>query len=231
MQQISLIQEVQEVQEAQDDDIVCVQEVAAKTKKEPTATQKMIAERFIIARKSSGFKTEKHAILRFGLKNEKVISQIENLHRLPTIEFVIRAANAYGVSADYLLGLSEDDDRSSDVATRSAIFRQNQKMVEMFSEVLSKTSYDYAKVVGDETIKLLADTAEALYLKFTRFCQLNPEFENMRGGAPVQHLMLSIIPTVKRVKKRIHDRETIIELHNKQLNTLVQRQLFGGENG
>jgi len=228
MQQISLIQEAQE---AQDDDIVCVQEVAAKIKKEPTATQKMIAERFVITRKSSGFKTEKDAILRFGLKNEKVISQIENLHRLPTIEFVIRASNAYGVSADYLLGLSEDDDRSSDVATRSAIFRQNQKMVEMFSDILSKTSYDYAKVVGDETIKLLADTAEALYIKFTRFCQLNPEFENMRGGAPVQHLMLSIIPTVKRVKKRIHDRESIIELHNKQLNTLVQRQLFGVTNG
>lgn len=228
MQQISLIQEAQE---AQDDDIVCVQEVAAKIKKEPTATQKMIAERFVIARKSSGFKTEKDAILRFGLKNEKVISQIENLHRLPTLEFVIRASNAYGVSADYLLGLSEDDDRSSDVATRSAIFRQNQKMVEMFSDILSKTSYDYAKVVGDETIKLLADTAEALYVKFTRFCQLNPEFENMRGGAPVQHLMLSIIPTVKRVKKRIHDRESIIELHNKQLNTLVQRQLFGVTNG
>lgn len=207
---------------------------SAKTKtlpKPPTPAQLMIAERFKLARNLSGFETEKDAILRMGLKNPKVISQIENCHRQPTLYFVIRAAEAYGVSADFLLGMSEDDDRSSDIATRSVIFKQNKKMVEMFAGVLSKTTYDYAKNVGDETTKQLADTAEALYIKFTRFCQLNPEFENMRGGAPVQHLILSLMPTVKRIKKRIEERDNLIASHNQQLSNLVQRQLFGVANG
>ena len=206
----------------------------AKTKtlpKPPTTAQLMIAERFKLARTLSGFETEKDAIIRMGLKNPKVISQIENCHRQPTLYFVIRAAEAYGVSADFLLGMSEDDDRSSDIATRSVILKQNTKMVEMFAGILSKTTYDYAKNVGDETTQQLAETAEALYVKFTRFCQLNPEFENMRGGAPVQHLILSLMPTVKRIKKRLEARDNLIALHNQQLSNLVQRQLFGVANG
>lgn len=199
--------------------------------KPPTPAQLMIAARFRQARDLSGFKSEKEATIRMGLRNPKVISQIENCHRQPTLYFVIRAAEAYGVSADFLLGMSEDDDRSSDIATRSVILKQNTKMVEMFAGILSKTTYDYAKNVGDETTQQLAETAEALYVKFTRFCQLNPEFENMRGGAPVQHLILSLMPTVKRIKKRLEARDNLIALHNQQLNHLVQRQLFGGNNG
>lgn len=199
--------------------------------KPPTPAQLMIAARFRQARDLSGFESEKEATIRMGLRNPKVISQIENCHRQPTLYFVIRAAEAYGVSADFLLGMSEDDDRSSDIATRSVILKQNTKMVEMFADILSKTTYDYAKNVGDETTQQLAETAEALYVKFTRFCQLNPEFENMRGGAPVQHLILSLMPTVKRIKKRIEARDNLITLHNQQLNHLVQRQLFGGGNG
>jgi hypothetical protein len=53
----------------------------------------------------------------------------------------------------------------------------------------------------------------------------------MRGGAPVQHLILSLMPTVKRIKKRLEARDNLIALHNQQLNHLVQRQLFGAANG
>jgi len=221
MQQSSFLNEENE----QEEEMIFVPEVTTKVKKEPTTTQVMIAERFVLARRLSGLK-ENDAIIKMGLKNPKVISQIENLHRLPTLHFVIRAANAYGVSTDYLLGLSEDDDRSSDIATRSAILRQNQKMIDVFAQVLSKTTYDYAKNVGDNTTRQLVDMTEMLYQKFSRFCELNPSFLDMRGGAPVQQIMLSLMPVVRRSKKRLDERDKLLDLHNQQIEDIVQRKLF-----
>lgn len=224
MSQMSLLQKDAQ-QQNNEDDLVYTQDENTR-KKEPTETQRMIAARFKLARELSGL-TEANAVIRMGLRNPKVISQIENLHRLPTIHFVIRASNAYGVSADYLLGLSDDDDSSSGVATRAAIMRQNEKMVGMFANILSKTSYDYARTVGDGAIKQIVLANEALHLKFNRFCELNPQFLDMRGGAPVQELILTIVPLAKCIKKRLSDRDKLIELHNNQIEHLVQRQLEG----
>lgn len=222
MSQMSLLsKKAQEINN--EDDMVYTQDDMQKTKKEPTETQRMIAERFRLARNLSGL-TEQDAIIRMGLKNPKVISQIENCHRLPTLHFVIRASNAYGVSADYLLGLSEDDDASSGIASSSAIFRQNHKMATMIADVLSKTSYEYGRIVGDNKTRELVDNTEKLYSKFNRFRDLNPEFLDMRGGAPIQDLILAIVPIAKCIKKRLDDRDKLVELHNEQIKHIVQRK-------
>lgn len=196
-----------------------------KHKKEPTHSQLMIADRFKKARSLSGL-TEKDAISRMGLKNPKVISQIENCHRQPTLAFLIRAANAYGVSADYLLGLSEDDDRSSDIATRSAIMRQNERVGNIIAVALSKTTFDYAKAVGDQSIKSLIAISETLCEKLKRFCELNPEFEDMKGGAPVQKLIVEITPIININKRKLEEREGLLELGTQQLEQCVQQVLF-----
>lgn len=199
-----------------------------KHKKETTPAQLMIAERFKKARALSGL-TEKDAISRMGLKNPKVISQIENCHRQPTLAFLIRAANAYGVSSDYLLGLSEDDDRSSDIATRSAIMRQNERAVSAIAKVLSQTTYDYAKAVGDESVKNLVNLSESLCQKIKRFCELNPDFDDMKGGASVQSLIIEITPVININKRKIEEREGIIELCTQQMEHGLQKVLFSKE--
>lgn len=203
-----------------------VPECAKSPRKEPTQTMLMIARRFKKARDLSGLAQEK-AIVKMGFHNKKVISQVENAHRLPTLHFLIRAANAYGVPTDYLLGLSDDDDSSSTIAAQAAIFRQNENMVKIFAGLLSKTSYEYAKAVGDNTTKIMTDTVEELYIKFNRFTELNSEFLDMRGGAPVQNLMLGLMPLVRQVRKKLHDRDRLIDLHQQQLDHVAQRQLFG----
>ena len=193
----------------------------------------LIASRFVLARKLSGFKNVKDAIVKMGLKNEKVIMQIEHCHRMPTLSFVIRAANAYGVSADYLLGLSEDDDRSSDIAMRAAIFRQNKQLTDMLLTTLSNTTYHYAKTIGDSSVKQLAELTEKLHQNFNRFCELNPDFEDMRGGAPILNTIKALPPLLKSIKKRIAEKEYLISLHNQQLEHLMQQklQLIEVENG
>lgn len=223
MSQLSLLQE--QNKDEKDVEDVADNECLKPIKKEPTYTQLMIAKRFRLARDLSGYKTEAQAIERMGFSNPKVISQIENCHRLPTLHFVIRASNAYGVSTDYLLGLSEDDDPSSSIPATSAIFRQNQKVLNMIGNVLSKTSYSYAKTCGEQTTKALIDKIDLLYSRFNRFKELNPEFLDMRGGAPIQDSILGVLPLARTVKKRIEEKEKLIELHNEQLEHILQRKL------
>lgn len=222
MSQLSFLQEAQDTENVNEHDEV---EYLKPIKKQPTYTQLMIAKRFRLARDLSGYKTEAQAIERMGFSNPKVISQIENCHRLPTLHFVIRASNAYGVSTDYLLGLSEDDDPSSSIPATSAIFRQNQKVLNMIGNVLSKTSYSYAKTCGEQTTKALIDKIDLLYSRFNRFKELNPEFLDMRGGAPIQDSILGVLPLARSVKKRIEEKEKLIELHNEQLEHILQRKL------
>ena len=223
MAQLSFLQE--QNKDEKDVENVADNECLKPIKKEPTYTQLMIAKRFRLARDLSGYKTEAQAIERMGFSNPKVISQIENCHRLPTLHFVIRASNAYGVSTDYLLGLSEDDDPSSSIPATSAIFRQNQKVLSMIGNVLAKTSYSYAKTCGEQTTKALIDKIDLLYSRFNRFKELNPEFLDMRGGAPIQDSILGVLPLARSVKKRIEEKEKLIELHNEQLEHILQRKL------
>jgi transcriptional regulator with XRE-family HTH domain len=228
MSQLELIEDTEDAQESEQE--LLTPECAKKPRKEPTQTMLMIAARFKKARFLTGM-TEEESIVKMGFHNKKVISQIENAHRSPTLHFLIRAANAYGVSADYLLGLSEDEDSSSSIAAQAAIFRQNENMVKVFAELLTKTSYNYAKTVGDDTAEKMTDVAESLFTKFNRFVELNPQFLDMRGGAPVQSLMLTLMPLVRKAKKKINDRQKLIDLHQQQLGHAAQRQLFGGANG
>ena len=195
-----------------------------KNKKTTDPMYVMIAKRFRLSRDLSSL-TEKEAIKTMGLTNPKVISQIENCHRLPTIKQLAAARNAYGVNCDYLLGFTDDDDPTSTIPTVSAIFNQNQKVLNMIGNVLAKTSYSYARVVGDQTIKDLVDKISVLNEKYKRFKELNPDFEDMRGGASFENCMLGILPLARSVKKRIEEKEKLIELHNEQLEHILQRKL------
>ncbi|TQC94694.1 helix-turn-helix transcriptional regulator [Moraxellaceae bacterium AER2_44_116] len=210
--------------------VVAIVEENKKPRKEPTEFEKMVAERFVKARNLNGLKPQEAAI-KMRIRNKKVLSQIENAHRLPTNKMLVIAANAYGVSADFLLGMSEDDDRSSSIATRAAIDRQLEAKFNIVKKVLADTTYDYAKAVNDFTVREMVNVVEEVCLKFNRFCELNPIFLDMRAGAPVQDLMLTLMPLTRKVKNDIQKREGLIDLHNQQLDSLVQRQLFGVING
>jgi hypothetical protein len=91
--------------------------------------------------------------------------------------------------------------------------------------VLAKTSYSYAKTCGEQTTKALIDKIDLLYSRFNRFKELNPEFLDMRGGAPIQDSILGVLPLARTVKKRIEEKEKLIELHNEQLEHILQRKL------
>lgn len=234
--QLDLNIEDQAAQCAEEAELLAQEIVAAiveenkKPRKEPTEFEKMVAERFVKARNLNGLKPHE-AALKMRIRNKKVLSQIENAHRLPTNKMLVIAANAYGVSADFLLGMSEDDDRSSSIATRAAIDRQLEAKFNIVKKVLADTTYDYAKAVNDFTVREMVNVVEEVCLKFNRFCELNPIFLDMRAGAPVQDLMLTLMPLTRKVKKDIEKREGLIDLHNQQLDSLVQRQLFGAMNG
>jgi len=234
--QLDLNIEDQAAQCAEEAELLAQEIVAAiveenkKPRKEPTEFEKMVAERFVKARNLNGLKPHE-AALKMRIRNKKVLSQIENAHRLPTNKMLVIAANAYGVSADFLLGMSEDDDRSSSIATRAAIDRQLEAKFNIVKKVLADTTYDYAKAVNDFTVREMVNVVEEVCLKFNRFCELNPIFLDMRAGAPVQDLMLTLMPLTRKVKNDIQKREGLIDLHNQQLDSLVQRQLFGAMNG
>lgn len=63
-----------------------------------------LANRLSTARMYAGFRTQTAAAVEMGVNRQR-ISQWELGRRVPTLEYLRRAAAVYGVSADWLLGL------------------------------------------------------------------------------------------------------------------------------
>jgi hypothetical protein len=47
----------------------------------------------------------------------------------------------------------------------------------------------------------------------------------MRGGAPILNTIKALPPLLKSIKKRIAEKEYLINLHNQQLEHLMQQKL------
>ena len=154
------------------------------------ALRKVVAERFVQARELNGM-TQTDASRLMGYTKSSQLSLWEHGNRLPPIDRMIIASLVYGVSLDFLFGLSDEPERDPQFAARMALTRTMEDRLRAHSDriaeslmVLSKQSSAIHAGLVKEVVAKCGELTGAV----RRFVQLNAEeFEGMPGGATLMH--------------------------------------------
>jgi len=131
-----------------------------------------------------------------GYRNPSKLSKVErayDTHSVP-LWLIERAAKLYDVSIDFLFGRSDDFETSS----RMYVERETAQWVFQAWETARKRDMQIVhglinriEHIGQATLQLYSAGGQ-LQTAMQRFVELNPEFENMRGGAR----MLAAVNTI-----------------------------------
>ena len=109
--------------------------------------------------------SQRHAAAELGI-SQALLSHYENNAREPKLEFVIKACDYYGVSADYILGRSKDRTTQTlplphgcDSAPRlvSAVCYIFEKLDELSDPTLYAKAMDYLALPAENVAALLQD--------------------------------------------------------------------------
>lgn len=144
----------------------------------------------------------------FGYANSTQLSLIESCAR-PTPNdwrFLKQAAVVYGVSVDWLLGLSPNMEPDAKVAHQYALLRTTEGIVNGFITQLTTAMIQAAREtqpVAEDLQRVVADV-DSMIARFDRFAA-QEAFEDMPGGAPVaaavQRLSSGVAPLRAKLKK------------------------------
>ena len=167
-------------------------------------------ERMREARVMAGF-TKVDASTLLGYANTSMIAKIESVQ--PTnrkelsIELLIKASKAYGVSIDYLLGVSDYPERDPETVEQMAVYAAIQTNLKVASVSLMHFIIDktHDQLHSSKTQSVIADSLELCNL-FDRVRELNqPVFdEDIRGGA-------NLISQVTKTRKQLTAAKNALE--------------------
>ena len=146
---------------------------------------KTIAARFVTARELNGF-SQTDASAKLGYKKSGQLSQIESGKKQPPMALLVRAAEVYRVSTDYLLGVSDEPDRDPKLAVRLHVLKAWESILGDAAQKLCDSAITATKNMGDnwQVAQAYLDEGERLLSAFRAFQRLNAEaFDDMRGGA------------------------------------------------
>ena len=138
-----------------------------------------ICRRLILARKLNHL-DQREAAKTLGYSNSSQLSKIEAGQASVSREFIVRAAIAYGVSADYLLGLSNEPERDPRTAEQVAVLRSVQGAVEQnvaaMVTVLLKNAGEVAPLRSH--LESLTQRISQLQEAYDKVCRKNEAFQN-----------------------------------------------------
>lgn len=147
--------------------------------------RKAIGLRFIAARELCGL-GQTEAALSLGYANSTQLSLVERGARMPPVAVIIRAATVYGVSVDFLVGLSNEPERDAFAASRNGAFRRMQHLLEVNARAVADVLLETAR--GDTATELrsirFVSEIEALLNGIDAFQASNSDiFDELRSGA------------------------------------------------
>lgn len=177
------------------------------------ALRKVVAERFVQARALNEL-SQTDAAIRMGYKKSTQLSLWEKGHRLPPIDRMIIVALVYGVSLDYLYGLSDDAERDQQFAARETMTRLMQDQLRGHAERIAESLVAFSKTGGINilTIKALVARASEAATSMRRFASLNAKkFDNMAGSATVMHACVSLEALVREASSMVSRAEGMAE--------------------
>lgn len=177
------------------------------------ALRKVVAGRFVQARELNGM-SQTEASERMGYEKSTQLSLWEHGVRLPPIDRMIVAALVYGVSLDYLYGLSDEPERDQHDAVRRALARNMEDQLRSHADRIAASMLAFSKHGGMNvmTVKSLVVRASEAAKAVRRFSELNAKkFDNMPGGATVLHACVALEALVREATTMVQRAEGIAE--------------------
>lgn len=185
---------------------------------EDESTERLMRERLVIARNLNGL-DQKQGAEALGYRNSSQLSKVESGDSpFPKI-LLRRAAYAYGVSSDWLLGLSNEPERDSHLASEMAVMRAVREAVVANTSLVTRQMLDLAGEqlpLGNNVRSILIAAHQAI-ATFDRSCRNNDYFnDEVRGGATLARAMDELQEVVIGVEKAIARREAIAQARVQQ---------------
>lgn len=180
---------------------------------ENDALRKIVGRRFKLARDLSGLSQE-DAAQRLDYTNSTQLSLAEKGDRLPPLAKIIKASEVYGVSIDYLTGVSDEPERDPRMADRMAAMRKVSSVMDraamaIVTAVLSNES-SAPSIVSTKRLVSLSEAAiqsvEAL-----RASNLSVFDQDLRGAATVLRVMDELQAAVMQSKQVLIRHDQVIE--------------------
>ncbi|MDQ7981888.1 helix-turn-helix domain-containing protein [Paraburkholderia sp. SARCC-3016] len=177
-------------------------------------TEKLMRERLIVARNLNSL-DQKEAAAKLGYKNSSQLSKVEN-GEAPLPKSLLRKASlAYGVSADWLLGLSNEPERDPHIAGEMAVMRSvNAAVIEHTQNVTAVM----LRIAGDQLpleahLRTLLDSARRATESFEKVCRMNSTFnDDIRGGASLQRDIDDLLEATVSVDQFLSRRANLTEI-------------------
>lgn len=177
-------------------------------------TEKLMRERLIVARNLNSL-DQKEAAAKLGYKNSSQLSKVEN-GEAPLPKSLLRKASlAYGVSADWLLGLSNEPERDPQIAGQMAVMRAVHAGIvehtQNVTAVMLRLASDQLPL--ESQLRTLIDSARRATQSFEKVCRLNARFhDDIRGGATLQHDVDDLLDVIVAVDKFLTRRANLTEV-------------------
>src|SRR5471030_1675508 len=189
--------------------------VAPKVREDicPEALEKKIRERIINARNMN--RLEQIAAARMlGYKNSSALSKIETGFAKIPKDFILRAALAYGVSCDYLMGLSDEPERDPKTAEHMAIMRSVEATIKQQNHdlvtILLKNASDMTPLEGH--LNDAITKAQRAIDSYETVCLRNKRFENdVLAGSTLARAMDALQRTLLAAKKFMERRADLVQ--------------------
>lgn len=195
------------------------------------ALRKIVGDRMVESRKINGW-DQTEAAEKFGYKNSTQLSLIEQGKRLPPHEVLIKASEIYGVSVDFLLGLSDEPERDPKAAERQAAMRHVHALVSGTSETLVGLLLQYLAhgVPSVKTAETLLNRAQDLADAVNRARAMNQKLfdEKIKGGSTMLKLATQTTEACAAARDMLTRHERVLEfkMRTEEGRAGITRPLF-----
>lgn len=177
-------------------------------------TEKLMRERLIVARNLNSL-DQKEAAAKLGYKNSSQLSKVESGDAPLPKSLLRKASLAYGVSSDWLLGLSNEPERDPQIAGQMAVMRAVHAGIvehtQNVTAVMLRLASDQLPL--ESQLRLLLDATRRAAQSFEKVCRLNSTFnDDIRGGATLQHDIDEMIEVTVTVDQFLTRRANLTEV-------------------
>jgi len=210
---------------------------SCRVREEEQTILEVVSSRLVRARRAAGFR-EWEVSQHLGHANLTMISLFENGRRAPSLRNLVMLASMYGVTTDYLLGLTDDLGLSPEEGNQALLVGiikgSLSGHMERFVDAISRATAITVEGIGKDRALLerLAEMAEELSGALQTIQRHHGSvFEQLRGGATLLRLVgelnevLSSRIQRKQLEKRLADYEHPV-CSAKDIEQAVQHALF-----
>lgn len=164
---------------------------------------KIFGERMMLARELCGL-TQIEAAKKLGYMNSSKLAKMEQASDTQSIPWWIipEAAEFYGVSTDFLLGLSNEPNRDVPTVRQKQVEHLLEHATKAQDEAIRGLFEQYCSI--NKSLSKLKDMVPQIAETLEAFIERNPKFDKMPVGAKLQRLIETASAEYRKIKKEMH---------------------------